>query len=123
MSRRVLTSTPGGRTLRSVTERLHPRHLLAALAVLGLGLALLVGAAGGAGAQDNGDYTSKPPAVTAPPLAAPAQAVAPPAAPASVRFLAITGSDLPGIAIFGTVLVAAGAGLLVLRRRAATPDA
>jgi LPXTG-motif cell wall-anchored protein len=112
-----LTSTNGGRTLRHVISR----RLLPAVAALGLAAVLLVGGAGAAGAQDNGDYTSKPVPVAQPPASPPAEA-APPAEAVNVRFLAITGSDLPGVALFGTVLLAAGAGLLYLRRRTATDE-
>lgn len=104
-----------------VTSSSTSRSLVSLMAAAGLGLLLLVAGASAAGAQDNGDYTAKPVPVVAPPAAAPAAVRAAPAAdpqPSDVRWLAVTGSDLPGIAAIGAVLVAAGAGLLILRRRA-----
>ncbi len=98
---------------------------MAALVALALGLVLLIGGATAAGAQDNGDYTARPaPAVAPPPTdpGAPA-AAAQPAESVNVRWLAVTGSDLPGLAALGGLLVAAGVGVLVVRRRTAVSNA
>ena len=117
----VLTPAVAVHTIAGVTASSTSRRAVSILAAAALGLLLLVAAAGAAAAQDNGDYTAKPVPVAAPPAATPA-AVPPAAAatppPSDVRWLAVTGSDLPGIAAIGAVLVAAGAGLLILRRRA-----
>lgn len=103
-----------------VTAPSSSRPVVSVLAAAALGVLLLVAGASAAGAQDNGDYTAKPVPVVAPPASAPAAVPptsAPTPTPTETRWLAVTGSDLPGIAALGAVLVAAGAGLLILRRR------
>lgn len=88
---------------------------------LHLTMAILVGsllwAATPAGATENPDYTARPPAtvVTTP---EPATQVKTAVAVTPVRTrLAITGSDATGTVVLGLGLVAAGAGVLVVRRR------
>lgn len=87
---------------------------------LSLTLALVVGSlllAGPAGATENPDYTAPPPTtvITTPP---PATKVKTAVAVTPVRTrLAITGSDATGTVLFGAGLVAAGVGVLVVRRR------
>lgn len=94
------------------------RNLLLALAVA-LGSLLWLGAAP-AGATSNPDYTAVPPTavVTTPPPARPAAKASTAAEASTARTsLAITGSDASTAAVLGLGLVAAGAAVLVIRRR------
>jgi LPXTG-motif cell wall-anchored protein len=93
------------------------RRLLALTAALVIGG--LLWSAAPAGATENPDYTAPPPTtiVTTPPPTTPVKtAVA--VTPLRTR-LAITGSDAAMTAALGAGLVAAGAGILVIRRRKA----
>ena len=93
---------------------------------LQLTLALVVASvlwasAGTAGATENPDYTAPPPTTvitTPPPVAQTKVKTAVSVRPLRTS-LAITGSDESGTVVFGTTLVALGAGVLVLRRRRA----
>lgn len=74
-----------------------------------------------ANAAGNPDYTAPPPTVIdnnvkPTPLR---RAPAAPAVATNRQTLAITGSDVTGFAVIGVVLLAAGTGLVVLRRRVA----
>lgn len=109
------------------------RTLQFALAVMVAAVALAFGTA--AGATDNPDYTAPPPAsavsnATPQPVRQAADGAngtdsangantdsAAAASPDRQR-LAITGSDTAQLVLFGAILVAVGAGTLVLRRRA-----
>ena len=93
------------------------RTIQFALAVVVASMALAFGTA--AGAVDNPDYTAPPPSSvvrhsTPPAIRQVSKAVAP-----SRQRLAITGSDSAQFALIGGLLVAGGAGTLVLRRRSA----
>ncbi len=101
-------------------------------ASLAVAASLLIGSA--AGAVDNPDYTApaptqvvQNPALVAERAVAPRAAAAPAAnaanaaasaSAASRQRLAITGSDTAQLVALGSVLVAAGVGTLLLRRRA-----
>ncbi|MCU1353570.1 MAG: hypothetical protein JWM05_2779 [Acidimicrobiales bacterium] len=84
-------------------------------------LALPVALAPAAGAQTNPDYTAVPPP-TAPPTTRPAPAVtirqAQAAPPVRSDRLAVTGSDVLQMALFGGALVVGGGLVLATRRRA-----
>lgn len=102
------------------------RRVLVLLLAALLGLAVLGGAAP-AGAVDNPTYTAPPPAttITSPgpttTAAADDEVVTAVKVEAARTRLAITGSDATGLAVLGGVLVLAGVGVLVARRRAASP--
>jgi LPXTG-motif cell wall-anchored protein len=102
-----------------MTLRRSAQHLVAVLAtVVALALATPAGAVG------NPDYTAPPPAEVTTNGTAPAgeTAAAPVGSAAGAtpdrQWLPITGSDVVTLAAMGAVLVAGGAGFLVLRRRA-----
>lgn len=94
------------------------RTLQFALAVLVASVALGLGTT--AGAVPNPDYTAPPPAQQVRNPSPPARQVAS-AAPASAstsrEMMPITGSDTAQLALIGGVLLAVGAGTMVLRRR------
>ena len=95
------------------------RHVVIAIAAL---IGVLVFSMGSpAGAIDNPDYTSPPPTtVVTPPTPRSVQRVQTAVTVRPVRSqLAITGSDVSQLVVIGGVLVAVGAGMLVVRRRAA----
>lgn len=89
------------------------------LLLLALVAASLLAFASPANAAENPDYTAPPPVEE--PVVIPNAVRRSPAAPvvASRQKLAITGSDVTGFVVIGTVLVAGGAGLLAVRRRVA----
>lgn len=114
VSRSVLTAVGWGYTMRFMTAR---RSLFLALALL---LASFLAFAAPANAAENPDYTADPPTERVDPVVSPNSVRRAPAAPAvlnSRQTLAITGSDVAGIAVIGTVLLGTGAALLVVRRR------
>lgn len=107
------------------------RRLVVLFAACALGALVLVGSATGAGAQDNSDYTAKPVPVSAPrpgPAAQVRSAAGDPvpssavAEPVGTRWLAVTGTDVAGLVLLGTVLLGSGMVLLLVRRRAAGND-
>jgi LPXTG-motif cell wall-anchored protein len=95
------------------------RHVAIAIAAL---IGVLVFSMGSpAGAVDNPDYTSPPPTTVVTPPTTPrrVQRVQTAVTVRPLRSqLAITGSDVTQLAVIGGVLVAVGAAMLVLRRRA-----
>lgn len=97
------------------------RTLHVTLAVLVGALLWVAAGASPAGATDNPDYTAPPPTtvVTTPAPAAETKVKTAVAVAPLRTSLAITGSDATGTAVLGAGLVAAGAGILVLRRRKA----
>ncbi|MCB0978082.1 MAG: LPXTG cell wall anchor domain-containing protein [Acidimicrobiales bacterium] len=95
------------------------RSLLLALAIV---VATFAAFASPASAAENPDYTSNPPTERVDPVVSPASVRRAPAAPAvlnSRQTLAITGSDVAGFAVIGTILLGTGAALLLVRRRVA----
>lgn len=92
------------------------RTLQFALALAVASVALAFGNA--AGATGNPDYTAPPPTSVVH-NSVPKTVRQAPATPVARQQLAITGSDMNQFALIGGVLVAAGAGTLVLRRRTA----
>lgn len=113
LPRSVLTVSSGASTLTLMTAR---RSLLLLLALVAASLFTF---ASPANAAENPDYTAPPPSEE--PVVVPNAIRRSPAAPviASRQKLAITGSDVTSFAVIGAVLVAGGAGLLVVRRRVA----
>ncbi len=94
------------------------RFLQLTVALVVATLALSLGSA--AGAVDNPDYTAPPPStpVTNPEPVQVRKITETAAVPAR-QWMPITGSDVTGMAVVGGLLVAGGAGLLVVRRRTA----
>jgi LPXTG-motif cell wall-anchored protein len=90
-----------------------------AFQVVVVGLLVTAGAAGAAGAQENPDYTAPAPQVevTVPPIQTFRSAPAAPATPSDTP-LPVTGADVAQLLLLGGALVAGGAGILALRRRA-----
>lgn len=113
-SRSVLTTAV--RTL-SVTSMSVRRSLQLALTALVAVVALAVAVP--AGAVANPDYTAPPPAetVTTPPPVRQVTSASSVAAAPSRQRLPITGSDTAQLAVLGGLLVAGGAGLVLVRRR------
>lgn len=92
------------------------RTLRFAPALVVASVALAFGTA--AGAVDNPDYTAPPPTSVVT-NSGPTTVARPATTPAARNRLAITGSDMSQLVLVGGVLVAGGAGTMVLRRRAA----
>ena len=93
------------------------RSLQFALALAVASVALAFGTAAGAG-SDNPDYTAPPPTSVVR-NSVPTTVARPPTKPTERNRLAITGSDMSQLVLVGGVLVAGGAGTMVLRRRSA----
>jgi LPXTG-motif cell wall-anchored protein len=87
--------------------------------IVALLLASLLWVASPAGATENPDYTAVPPTSTVTTPAPPARVKTAVAVTPIRTRLAITGSDAAETAALGALLVAGGAGILVVRRRRA----
>ena len=96
------------------------RTLQFALALAVASVALAFGTAAGAGGAgpDNPDYTAPPPTSVVR-NSVPTTVAQPATTPPARNRLAITGSDMSQLVLVGGVLVAGGAGTMVLRRRSA----
>lgn len=95
------------------------RTLQTALVLLMAAFTITMGSM--AGAVENPDYTAPPPStpITALPAKIEAVRAKPAVAAASNQRLAITGSETTQLVVTGALLVAGGAGLMVVRRRSA----